>query len=148
MESIAERESVKGAASDNPWFGRLFVSFDRDRDLAAARQPGVWHPPTDVYETDEDITIKVELAGVDEDDFAIQLDGRVLTISGQREDPRTKLAFQQMEISYGAFHSAVYLPHEVDPGNARAHYENGFLYIQLPKAQVRKVPITTTNEDE
>lgn len=135
-----DKVQVSDREFDNPWFGQLFVSLGTSREGVSPGRPRVWHPPTDVYETDDDITVKIEVAGVGEEDFAIQLDGRVLTVAGRRDDPVAKLAYQQMEISYGAFRSQVQLPCEVDGNNATARYSVGFLYVTLPKAQ-RKLPV-------
>jgi len=138
-----ERIPVKTGEADNPWFGHLFVSLGTSREVISSGRPRVWHPPTDVYETDSHVMVKIEVAGVGEDDFVVQLQGRVLTVAGYRDDPAAKLAYHQMEISYGTFHSEVYLPCEVDEAGASASYDNGFLCITLPKIRRElKVPVT------
>ena len=142
-----ERLQVRDIESDNPWFRQFFVSMGTGREGALAGQPSVWHPPTDVYETDYHVIVKIEVAGVTESDFAVRIHGRNLTVTGRRDDPAAKLAYHQMEISYGAFHSEVYLPCDVDATGAKANYENGFLYIVLLKAQQEyKVPVVVVIE--
>jgi len=140
-----QKEKVRVSSStgaENPWFRHLLVSFGPGRERIYPGEPRVWHPPTDVYETDNDITVKIEIAGVEQDEFAVRLDGRVLTVYGYRSDPAAKLAYQQMEISYGEFRSQVYLPCDVDADGAKAAYEDGFLYVVMPKLQrEQKVPI-------
>lgn len=106
-----------------------------------------WRPPTDVYETDNHVVIKVEVAGMDEDDFAIQLRGRRLTISGVRRDPGIKRGYQNMEIRYGTFVSELELGWSVDPDAVDAAYEHGFLYVRLPKA-LRRVPVRVVSAGE
>jgi HSP20 family molecular chaperone IbpA len=91
-----------------------------------------------VYEVDSQVTVKIEIAGMDADNVVVRLDGRQLTVRGCRYDPADKLAYQQMEISYGEFRSDVYLPSAVDESQARAYYVDGFLYIHLPKAQLER----------
>src|SRR4030042_6585533 len=78
------------------------------------RQHKVWRPPTDVYETDSHVIVKVEIAGMREEDFSISLNAQTLLISGVRADPAEKLAYQQMEIPYGQFETEVYIPWTVD----------------------------------
>jgi HSP20 family protein len=107
----------------------------------SARQPKTWRPPTDVYETDSYIVVKVEIAGMDEQDFDILLDTKRLVITGVRHDPAAKLAYQQMEILYGQFETDVYLPWAIDEEEVEATYRNGFLSVFLPKAQPRQVPV-------
>lgn len=135
------------AGSDSTWSRHLLVSFGPGRERIYPGEPRVWHPPTDVYETDADITVKIEIAGVAEDEFAVRLDGRVLTVHGYRSDPAAKLSYQQMEISYGEFRSQVYLPGEVEADGARAAYNDGFLYVVLPKVRRQtKVAIVVVGE--
>jgi HSP20 family protein len=116
------------------------------RQWTSARQRNAWRPPTDVYETRNAMVVKVEIAGMREQDFEVWLDGRHLTIRGARHDPSDKLGYQQMEIQYGAFETDVHLPKAVDEDKIEASYRNGFLVVRLPKTQSRKVPITATQE--
>ena len=104
-------------------------------------QEAVWQPPTDVYETDDGIIVRIEIAGLAPEDYEITLNGRTLVVTGERRDPSPKLAFQQMEIRQGRFRSQVHLPWALESSGQQAVYENGFLLITLPKAQVRRVPV-------
>jgi HSP20 family molecular chaperone IbpA len=101
----------------------------------------VWRPPTDVYERDDEIVVRVEIAGMAEDGFAISLDQDVLTIRGVRPDLNERRAYYMMEINFGEFLSAIDIPMPVDPERVRAEYLNGFLWIFLPKAQPRVIKI-------
>jgi HSP20 family protein len=107
----------------------------------SARQHKIWRPPTDVYETDDSLVVKVEIAGMDEQDFTVSLSANKLVISGVRHDPAAKLGYQQMEILYGHFETAVHLARAVDVDNIEATYQNGFLDVHLPKAKPRQVPV-------
>ena len=107
----------------------------------SARQHKIWRPPTDVYETDTCVIVKVEIAGMEDKDFAISLEGKMLVISGVRHDPAAKLGYQQMEILYGHFETHVHLPRAIEVDSIEATYENGFLNVRLPKAQPRQVPV-------
>jgi HSP20 family protein len=107
----------------------------------SGRQLKIWRPPTDVYETDECIVVKVEVAGMTEEDFAISLDGKRLIISGVRRDPSAKLGYQQMEILYGLFETTVHLARAIQEDKIEATYQNGFLNVRLPKAKPRQVPV-------
>jgi len=103
----------------------------------------VWEPPTDVYETETDIVIKVCIPGVNADEISVQCNGEVLTICGVRRgpDPGTVRTYHQMEIRNGYFERKIILHMPFDPGGARARYEDGFLYVLLPRAPeaVRRV---------
>jgi HSP20 family protein len=141
-----KRIKVRDRESDRPWVGQLFISFEPGDERVYLKRPRMWHPPTDVYETDSHVTVKLELAGVREDQVVVRLHGRQLTISGKRNDPASKLAYHQMEISYGEFHSEVNLPCEVDQDAVRAEYEHGFLHILLPKRK-RKLRVQVRKQD-
>jgi len=142
-----EKIQVSDRESENPWFGHLFVTLGPRGERVCPGQPRVWHPPTDVYETDSHVTVKIEIAGADANDIVVQLQGRELTVQGCRDDPGNKLAYHQMEISYGEFRSSISLPCDVDESKTRAHLDRGFLYIHLPKAhQRRKVPVVVVIE--
>jgi len=107
------------------------------------RHSNLWRPPTDVYETDDALVVRVEIAGVKESDFSIELVRRRLVVSGNRFDHSSapKLAYQQMEILYGEFRTDVYLPLPIEENKVEAIYQDGFLSIRLPKAKVLQVPI-------
>ncbi len=106
----------------------------------------IWRPPTDVYETDDSVVVVVEIAGLGQGDYAVLLSGRTLVISGERRDPAEKLAYQQMEIQHGRFRTQVNLPWTLEPAGQQAIYEDGFLKVILPKAQVRRVPVRAAEE--
>lgn len=109
----------------------------------SAGQQGAWCPPTDVYETGDCVVVKVEIAGMDRDDFVVSLEGRRLTISGIRHDPAEKLAYQRMEVLYGQFETEIRLARVIEEGHIEAIYENGFLIVRLPTAKPRQVPVVT-----
>lgn len=96
-----------------------------------------WRPPTDVYETEDAVIVRVEIAGMHETDFSIVLDGRDLSIRGIRQDVPERRAYHQMEIRYGEFSVDVEMPAAVDVENVQAIYQNGFLKIMLPKVHIR-----------
>lgn len=108
----------------------------------AAPQHKAWRPPTDVYETDDCVVVKVEIAGMEDEDFGISLDGKSLIISGVRRDPASKLGYQQMEILYGHFETDVHLARAIDEEKIEATYQSGFLIVHLPKIKPRTVPVT------
>ena len=117
------------------------------RWLSTGRQKA-WRPPTDVYETEDNVIVKAEVAGMSEEDFTISLSNRSLQISGARRDPDCKLAYQQLEIPYGHFYTEVFLPYAVAYDEIQATYESGFLTVVLPKAQIHRVHISDKNAQQ
>jgi HSP20 family protein len=110
---------------------------EKRRDLVHAVswtvRSSAWSPTTDMYETDDAYILRVELAGMRESDFEITLEDGYLQISGTRPDLPERRAYQQMEIRFGRFSTAVGLPGPVDVEASRAEYEDGFLTVTLPK---------------
>lgn len=101
----------------------------------------VWSPPTDVYETEENYVIKVEVAGMRDEDFEVAFENNILMITGYRSDLNERRAYHQMEIRFGRFEIAVEIFVSVDVEKATAEYRDGFLTIVLPK------PNTKPDED-
>jgi HSP20 family protein len=100
-----------------------------------------WIPPADLFETQNNITVRVEVAGMRDEDFSIELNGRNLIVRGTRNDISERRNYYQMEIQFGEFSLELTLPSPVDAQKVEAIYENGFLRIQLPKASPRRIPI-------
>lgn len=103
-----------------------------------------WKPAADVYETDKEIIILVEIAGVNKEDIEIFIKGNMVTVRGTRREPdiNRKEAYHQMEINYGTFERVIPLPVFVREEDAKASFQNGILKIVFPKAtRVTNIPI-------
>lgn len=98
----------------------------------------VWSPPTDVYETEEKYVIKVEIAGMRDDDFEVAFENGILMIAGYRSDLNERRAYHQMEIRFGRFEIAAEIPVTVNMEKATAEYRDGFLTIVLPKSNTKQ----------
>jgi HSP20 family protein len=94
-----------------------------------------------VFETEEMIVVRLEVAGMQEDDFSIQLEGRLLTVRGVRLDTVERRAYRQMEIPFGEFSLEVELTAPIHADQVEATYREGFLRIQLPKARPQTISI-------
>ncbi|MFZ5880095.1 MAG: Hsp20/alpha crystallin family protein [Chloroflexota bacterium] len=101
----------------------------------------IWSPPTDMYETEDDLVVRVEIAGMKEDDFEVVLENNVLLIGGTRAESADRRAYHQMEIRFGKFATSVALPASVDIETARAEYKEGFLTVTLPKAKPNQIKV-------
>jgi HSP20 family molecular chaperone IbpA len=101
-------------------------------------RPSLWRPPTDVYETGASVVIKVEIAGMRDEDLEVIIQGNQLLISGKRMDSSERRAYHQMEIPYGKFVVNIELPVGVNTDGASADYKDGFLTINLPKEKLDK----------
>lgn len=101
----------------------------------------VWSPPTDLLESEEALVVRVEIAGMKEEDFEVALENNVLLIAGARSDSPERRAYHQMEIRFGKFATSVALPAPVDAESARAEYKDGFLTVTLPKVKPNQIKV-------
>lgn len=97
-----------------------------------------WNPPTDVYEKEETCVVKVEVAGMRDEDFEVAFENNILMIRGNRPDVNERRAYHQMEIRFGRFEITVEIPVVVDIEKAKAEYKDGFLVIILPKVNAKQ----------
>jgi HSP20 family protein len=104
-----------------------------------ASQRSRYRPQVDCYRTEDPsaVTVVVDLAGIDPDDVDITVSERTVSIVGQRCRPRHsgRVSYRQMEIEYGRFQRRIALAEDVDPEQAKAHYDRGLLTIVMPLAQ-------------
>src|ERR1044071_7431861 len=88
-------------------------------------------PPVDVYEDEHNITLKIEVPGIDEKDIDVSIENNTLTVRGQRtfEKDEKEENFHRVERKYGSFTRSFMLPNTVDPEQISAHYDKGVLKI-------------------
>ncbi|HMZ07903.1 MAG TPA: Hsp20/alpha crystallin family protein [Anaerolineales bacterium] len=101
----------------------------------------IWSPPTDLYETEYAYIIRMEIAGMREEDFEVSLQNDTLSITGSRPDYPERRAYHQMEIRFGKFASFVGLPGPVDIDQSKAEYVDGFLTVTLTKATPTNIKV-------
>src|SRR5208337_1724215 len=92
-------------------------------------------PPVDVYEDEHNVTLKIEVPGIDEKDIDVRIEGNTLTVHGERklEKVEKEENFRRVERQYGSFTRSFTLPGSVDPGQVSADYDKGVLKINLAK---------------
>src|SRR6202163_1181810 len=92
-------------------------------------------PPVDIYEDEHNITLKLDVPGIDEKDIDVRIEGNTLTVHGERkiEKDEKEENFRRVERQYGSFTRSFTLPSSVDPGQVSAHYDKGVLKINLAK---------------
>ena len=115
--------------------------------IVIARSQEIWRPPADVFETASALVVKVELPGMRDAEIAVTLDDHSLRISGVRGEQRDDQvqSYHQTGINYGQFALEVFLARPVDEERVTAHYDDGFLVVELPKpddqSQRRRIPV-------
>jgi HSP20 family protein len=96
----------------------------------------------DVVETENEVIVRVELAGVHSRDLRVGVDGSELCISGQRSTGEPAgVRLHQMEIATGPFERRLRIPVGFDRERVNAHLADGILTIRLPKRGRRSVAV-------
>jgi HSP20 family protein len=103
-------------------------------------------PPVDIYEDDQKLVLKLEVPGVKQEDLDIQVEGRTLTVRGERKfsSEEKEENFHRVEHRYGTFARSFTLPNTVDAENVKATYDAGVLQLELAKkaeAKPRQIKI-------
>jgi HSP20 family protein len=108
-----------------------------------------WTPACDIYEDEEGVTLRFELAGVEPKDVDVRFENGVLTLRGERklEKEEKRENYHRIELGYGTFTRSFSLPSTVDAEKIRAEAKNGVLAVTLPKrveARPRSIQVKVT----
>jgi HSP20 family protein len=108
-------------------------------------------PPVDIYEDEHNITLKLEVPGIDEKDIDVSVVNTTLTVHGERkiEKEEKEENFRRIERQYGSFTRSFTLPSSVDSGQVSAHYDKGVLKINLAKkaeAKPKQIKVNVGSE--
>jgi HSP20 family protein len=96
-------------------------------------------PAVNIKETDTSFGIELAAPGKNKEDFNIEIDHNVLTISSEekteKEEKSNEGKYTRKEFSYASFRRAFTLPETVNTDSINATYENGVLQVALPKRE-------------
>jgi HSP20 family protein len=112
-----------------------------DWRLGNIAERGASLPAVNIRETDNEFSVEVAAPGMKKDDFKIELDNNMLTISSEREheEEHKEGEYCRREFSYSSFRRSFSLPEDaVNTEKINANYENGVLQIHLPKKEEAK----------
>lgn len=113
----------------------------RQSQQAMLHMSATWRPLADILESAQMMTVKVELAGMKEEEIEVTLYEDALVISGNRREDhgyQENLSYHEAQIRYGPFRVEVFIPYQIDREGVKARYENGFLWVNLPKLPEQK----------
>jgi HSP20 family protein len=99
-----------------------------------------WMPAMDLIETGEHFVLRADLPGLSEEDVNIEVEDRVLTVSGERkaEQNESGEGYHRVERAFGAFSRSLTLPEGVDAEAVSASFDRGVLEVRIPKPEQRK----------
>jgi HSP20 family protein len=131
----------------NRLFNASFNSEGRDESLTTSS----FAPAVDVYEDEHDITLKIEVPGIDEKDIDVRIENNTLTVHGERkiEKEEKEENYRRIERQYGSFTRTFTLPNTVDSDSVSATYEKGVLKVKLAKkaeAKPKQIKVNVSGE--
>jgi len=130
---------------------RLFRESFEGQDQALATSS--FAPAVDVYEDEHQVTLKIEVPGIDEKDIDVRVENNTLTVAGERkiEKEEKEENYRRIERQYGSFTRTFTLPSTVDSEKVSANYEKGVLKIALPKkaeAKPKQIKVNVGSEKQ
>ena len=128
----------------NRLFRESYNEGGRDESLTASS----FAPAVDVYEDEHNVTLKIEVPGIDEKDIDIRLENNTLTVHGERKIEKEE-NYRRVERQYGSFTRTFTLPTTVDAEKVSATYDQGVLKIALPKkaeAKPKQIKVNVGSE--
>jgi HSP20 family protein len=153
VHAPARREEEQPFFTLQQEMNRLFEDFFRGFDAApfraAEERMKSFIPSVDVKEDEKEVSVMVELPGMDEKDIDVLLTENTLTLKGEKKEEREDKGkdYYHMERSYGSFSRVIPLPAGIDTNKAKAAFKRGVLTVRLPKTEEakskgKKIPIT------
>src|ERR1700693_1306715 len=108
-------------------------------------------PPVDVYEDEHQVSLKIEVPGIDEKDIDVRVENNTLTVHGERkiEKEEKEENYRRVERQYGSFTRTFNLPPTVEAEKVQADYDKGVLKITLPKkaeAKPKQIKVNVGSE--
>src|SRR5215216_6440334 len=135
------REGGKMGRTRNPFRGLMdhMSEMTRMRQYAEGGGPEdqrrthatAWVPTADIFAKGDDLVIRCELAGVEQDDVEVSLSGGVLITDGQRRGEPEDVSYYARERYYGHFRRTMNLPEGIDGSRINADFQNGLLEVTV-----------------
>ena len=132
---------------------RLFHDSFAEGTDSEALTTTTFAPPVDVYEDEHNVTLKVEVPGIDEKDIDVRIENNTLTVHGERkfEKEEKEENYRRVERQYGSFTRTFTLPQTVDQESVQADYDKGVLKIKLAKkaeAKPKQIKVNVGSEKQ
>jgi HSP20 family protein len=139
---------VKRDVGYAPTLSNFFDDFFT-RDLfswPSSSSTGTSIPKVNIYETDGEFHVEMAAPGMSRDDFKVELDNNMLTISSQKESESNddKKNYQRREYSFQSFARSFHLPDSAEAEKINAKYVDGVLNLVIPKKEeAKRKPVKT-----
>jgi len=125
-----------------PLIGNNYLLEDRtgkNRGLVSSNYKA---PASDIYETDKEVVVEVDMPGVDKKDIKVNVTEDAIEIKAEKKNELKqedkKKGMFRLERSFAGFYRSFALPNSVNPDKANADYKEGVLKITVPKLKIEK----------
>ena len=152
MNIITRWDPFRDVSSFRDQMNRLFAdTFSPGRVSDSALT--AWAPVVDIYETENELVIKADLADIEEKNLDIRVENNMLTLRGERKFEQTVSEdnYLRVERSYGTFSRSFSLPNTVNAEAIQAEYRNGVLTVRMPKreeSKPRQIKVSVKNNSK
>jgi HSP20 family protein len=151
MTLLTRWDPLRDLATMQNRMNRLAREIYSPEDPEEALTTTSFAPPVDIYEDEHNITLKMEVPGIDEKDIDVRIENTTLTVHGERrfEKEEKENNFRRVERQYGTFTRSFTLPSSVDTGQVSANYDKGVLKISLAKraeAKPKQIKVNVRSE--
>ncbi len=104
-------------------------------------------PAAEITQTEDAITLKLEVPGIETKDLNVEVTDTVVAISGERKEETNtdEKGVKRSEFRYGKFQRIIPLPVRVQNTKVEAEYKDGILNLTLPKAEEEKNKVVKVN---
>jgi len=131
----------------NRLFRETYKDGGRDESLTTSS----FAPAVDVYEDEHNVSLKIEVPGIDEKDIDVRIENNTLIVHGERkiEKEEKEENYRRVERQYGSFTRTFTLPPTVETENVSATYDKGVLKVKLAKkaeAKPKQIKVNVGSE--
>ena len=135
MTLLTRWEPFREFATLQDRMNRLFRESLNEDGREEALLTSSFAPAVDVYEDEHNVTLKIEVPGINEKDIDVRIENNTLTVHGERkiEKEEKEENYRRVERQYGSFARTFTVPTTVDSEKVSATYDKGVLKIVLPK---------------
>ena len=138
--ALVRWEPVRELHSIQQEMNRLFDTVFDSPAPSATGGARRWIPPMDLVETEDHFVLRADLPGLGEGDVKLEVQDKVLTLSGERRFEREgkRDGYVRVERGAGSFSRSLTLPDGVDLDAISASFDKGVLEVRIPKPEQRK----------
>jgi len=138
--TLVQWTPFKGWHQAFPNFARPERKRSMEEDNTEGYETSAWVPATDIYNTQEDYVVKMEVPGFSKDDIKVEFKKDTLIVRGEKkvEVETEGIVYHRTERAKGGFSRSFHMPPDIDGNRINAKLKNGILELRIPKPEEQK----------